>query len=442
MTDNRTVGIALVGCGTVGGAVAKLLLRDGDLLTRRSGLTLELRHVVDEDLSCAHDVGVPDDICRDSLADALSDDATQIVIELIGGEAFAKQCVEQALQAGKSVVTANKALLAKHGAELFALARTSGACIAFEGSCVGGVPVIGALTGGLVANEVDALFGIVNGTCNYILSNMSQRGSDYATVLAEAQAAGLAEADPTLDVSGGDSAHKLAILAGLAFGKRVDFNTITIEGISDLNVVDIRFGAELGYAAKLLAIAQRQGDAVSLRVHPAFIRKDHPLAGVDGPFNAVCVYGHAVGHTMYYGRGAGGPATASAVVADLIDVATGNAQRRFEQLGIWPDRCEPATVVPIDEIRTRYYLHITCEDSPGVLGQITNVLGGHDISIASVLQHEPLQPHSQDVPLIITTYEASEGNLRAALTEIDRLPGTKRKTSVIRIVEEHAENQR
>ena len=442
MMDNQTVGIALVGCGTVGGAVAKLLLRDGDLLSRRSGLALQLRHVVDKDLAIARDVGVPEAICRENLTDALADDETQIVIELIGGEGFARQCVEQALQAGKSVVTANKALLAKHGPELFALARANGACIAFEGSCVGGVPVIGALTGGLVANEVDALFGIVNGTCNYILSNMSQRGSEYADVLAEAQADGLAEADPTLDVSGGDSAHKLAILASLAFGKRVDFDTISIEGITDLDVVDIRFGDELGYAVKLLAIAQRQGDGLSLRVHPAFIRKDHPLAGVDGPFNAVCVYGHAVGHTMYYGRGAGGPATASAVVADLVDVASGNAQRRFEQLGIWPDRCEPATIVPIDDVCSRYYLHVTCEDSPGVLGKITNVLGSHGISIASVLQHEPLRAGSQNVPLIITTYEASEGNLRAALKEIDDLSATKRKTFVIRIVEEHAENQR
>jgi len=440
--DKRTVGIALVGCGTVGGAVAKLLLRDGELLSHRSGLALELRHVVDKNLSIAREVGAPEAICHESLADALSDDATQIVIELVGGDGFAKACVEQALQAGKSVVTANKALLAKHGAELFALARANGACIAFEGSCVGGVPVIGALTGGLVANEVDALFGIVNGTCNYILSNMSQHGRAYADVLAEAQAGGLAEADPTLDVSGGDSAHKLAILAGLAFGRRVDFDTISIEGISDLDVVDIRFGNELGYAGKLLAIAQRQGDGLSLRVHPAFIRKDHPLAGVDGPFNAVCVYGHAVGHTMYYGRGAGGPATASAVVADLVDVAAGNAQRRFEQLGIWPDICEPATVIPIDEITSRYYLHVTCEDSPGVLGQITNVLGRHGIGIASVLQREPLNPHSQAVPLIITTYEASEGNLRAALAEIDDLDATKRPTFVIRIVEEHIENQR
>ena len=433
MANHQTIGLALVGCGTVGSAAATLLLRDKDLLAERTHLRLELRHVVDEDFTDADAAGVSASIRRDSLDEALADPDTQIVIELVGGDGFAKECVERALQAGKSVVTANKALLAKHGAELFALARANGVCIGFEGSCVGGVPVIGSLLNGLVANEVDALFGIVNGTCNYILSNMTQRGADYNDVLAEAQASGLAEQDPTLDVSGGDSAHKLAILAALTFGKRIDLSQITVEGIEGLDVADIRFGTELGYAVKLLAIAIRQGDGISLRVHPAFIRKDHPLAGVDGPFNAVCVYGHAVGHTMYYGRGAGGLATASAVVADIVDVASGNAQRRFDQLGIWPDRCEPANLIPIDDVRSRYYLHVTCEDSP--------ILGQHEISISSVLQHEPL-PGSQDVPLIITTYEASEGNLKNALAEIDGLPVTKRPTFLMRIVEEHVETQR
>ena len=442
MAGTPTIGIALVGCGTVGSAVAKSLLDDADLLARRSGLTLELRHVVDQDFACAREVGVDKSLCRKTLDDVLADDQTQIVIELIGGDGFAKEVVQRALKAGKHVVTANKALLAKHGAELFALARENGCCVAFEGSCVGGVPVIGSLLGGLIANDVDALFGIVNGTCNYILSNMSQRGCDYDDVLAEAQAAGLAEADPTLDVSGEDSAHKLAILAALAFGRRIDLDAINVEGIAGLDVADICYGLELGYAVKLLAIAQRQGDAISLRVHPAFIREDHPLAGVDGPFNAVCVYGHVVGHTMYYGRGAGGPATGSAVVADIIDVATGNAQRRFDQLGVWPDRAEPAKLVPTDEVRSRYYLHVTCEDSPGALGQIADVLGRHDISIASVLQHEPITPGSGDVPLVITTNEAAEGNLAGALKEIDALPVTRRATFMMRIVAEHLENQR
>ena len=441
MTETPTVGVALVGCGTVGSAVARGLLSDRDLLKGRSGLDLALRHLVDKDFSRARQIGVDKAICRKTLDEALGDADTQIVVELVGGDTFAKQCVEQALRAGKSVVTANKALLARHGADLFALARANGVCIAFEGSCVGGVPVIGSLLNGLIANNVEALVGIVNGTCNYILTNMSRHGADYDTVLREAQQAGLAEMDPTLDVSGGDSAHKLAILAALAFGRRVDLETITVEGIESLQVEDIRFGDELGYVVKLLAIASRQDEAISLRVHPAFIRRDHPLARVDGPFNAVCVYGHLVGHTMYYGRGAGGPATAAAVVADIVDVALGNAQRRFEQLGLWPDLCEPAEVVPSDDIRSRYYLHVTCADSPDVLAQIAHVLGAHDISIASVLQHEPLMPGSQAVPLIITTYEAAEGNLTGALKEIDALPVTKRRTFFIRIVDEHPEPQ-
>ncbi|HDZ43069.1 MAG TPA: homoserine dehydrogenase, partial [Phycisphaerae bacterium] len=231
------------------------------------------------------------------------------------------------------------------------------------------------------------------------------------------------------------------ILAALAVGRRVDLETITVEGIEPLQGEDIRFGDELGYVVKLLAIASRQGEAISLRVHPAFIRRDHPLARVDGPFNAVCIYGHVVGHTMTYGRGAGGPATASAVVADIVDVALGNAQRRFEHLGVWPDLCEPAKVVPNDDIRSRYYLHVTCADSPDVLAQIAHVLGAHDIGIASVLQHEPLTPGSQAVPLVITTYEAAEGNLTGALKEIDALPVTKRRTFFIRIVDEHPEPQ-
>jgi len=441
MAKAQTIGVALVGCGTVGSSVAKLLGRHGGLLTDRAGLALVLRHVVDQDFTRARKAGVDEGLFRTELADALADDQTHVVVELIGGVGFAKDVIEQALRAGKCVVTANKALLAEHGRELFALARANGVCIAFEGSCVGGVPVIGALTGGLIANDVDALFGIVNGTCNYILTHMSRDGADYSTVLTEAQQAGLAEMDPTLDVSGADSAHKLAILAALAFGRYVPLDAISMEGIEQIDVADIRFGDELGYAIKLLAIAQRQGDGLSLRVHPAFIRKDHPLAGVEGPFNAVCVYGHAVGHTMYYGRGAGGPATASAVVADIVDVATGNAQRRFDTLGVWPDRSEPATLVPIEAVQSRYYLHVTCEDSPGVLGRIADVLGSHEIGIASVLQHEPLHPGSQDVPLIITTYEANEGNLRRALAEIDALPVTKRPTFSVRIVAEHDERQ-
>ncbi len=440
MGKTQTVGIALVGCGTVGSHVARLLLDDADLIADRSGLTLQLRHVVDIDFAAARAAGVDESICCGDLGRALADERTDIVVELVGGETFAKDVIVKSLAAGKSVVTANKALLAAAGPELFAIARSNGVCIGFGASCVGGVPVIGSILNGLLANRIDALFGIVNGTCNFILTSMSAHGSDYATVLAQAQADGLAEADPTLDVSGADSAHKLTILASLAFGRRVELDSIYTEGIDTVDVADIRYGAELGYTAKLLAIAVSQGEAISLRVHPAFVRSDHPLSGVGGPFNAVCVYGHAVGHTMFYGRGAGGSATASAVLADIIDVATGNAQRRFDTLGIWPDIAPPADALPIEKVRGRYYLRVTCEDSPGVLGDVAQALGRNNISIASMIQHEPA-PGDSGVPLILTTHEAVEGDVRKALSEINALDVVVQPTVMIRIIAEHEETQ-
>jgi homoserine dehydrogenase len=269
---------------------------------------------------------------------------------------------------------------------------------------------------------------------------MTGRGADYADVLAQAQADGLAEADPTLDVSGEDSAHKLAILAALAFGRRIDYNAIEFEGIDTLDLADIRYGSELGYTIKLLAIAQRQGDRISLRVHPAFIDSTHPLARVSGPFNAVSIFGHAVGHTLYYGRGAGSMPTASAVVADILSVALGVAPLQFAQLGIWPDRAEPANQLPIARVQSRYYLRVTCADSPGVLANIAEVLGRHEISISSVLQHQPPAGGADGVPVVVTTYNAVEGNIRAACDQINTLDVVKAPTVVIRIVEEHEES--
>ncbi len=439
MTTNEQVGVALVGCGTVGGNLARMMLKHGDSIARRSGVRPVLRHVVDREFSTATNVGVDLDLLREDLTEAIADEQTSIVVELVGGTTVAKDYVEQALRAGKHVVTANKALLAHHGNELYALARANDACIAFEASCVGGVPVIGSLLNGLLANEIEALYGIVNGTCNYILSNMSDRGADYDEVLVEAQQAGLAEADPTLDVSGVDSAHKLAILAALAFGQRIDFDAIHTEGIDNLDVIDVRYGRELGYAVKLLAIAHRQTAGVSLRVHPAFIHSNHPLARVGGPFNAVSIFGNVTGHTLYYGRGAGGLPTASAVMADILSVALGNAPRQFKQLGIWPDRAAPADQLPIEQTHGRYYLRVTCEEAPGVLGRIADALGRHEISIASVLQHEPNADGADGVSVVITTYQAVEGNVATAKAEIDAMDVIRRPTVWIRIVEEHEE---
>ncbi len=304
---------------------------------------------------------------------------------------------------------------------------------------MGGVPVIGTLLNGLLANDIEAMYGIVNGTCNYILSNMSAHGARYGDVLLQAQQAGLAEANPSLDVQGTDSAHKIAILGALAFGQRIDFDKIHIEGIDKLDVADIRYGQELGYTVKLLAIAERLDEGVSLRVHPSFIPATHPLAPVSGAFNALSIFAHATGHTLYYGRGAGGMPTASAVVSDILSIGLDIAPRQFRQLGIWPDRSRQANQLPIEDIRSRYYLRITGEDRPGVLGAIADVLGRHEISCASVLQHESPSPAGDGVPVIITTYEAVEGNIANARAEIDGLESVKAPTVIIRIVMEHEE---
>jgi len=441
MAQVGACGIVLVGCGTVGGATASILTRQTEHLARRVGRPLVLRAIVDVDFTHARELGLDESLFHEELDEAVARDDVEVVVELVGGTGLAKDVVAKALSAGKSVVTANKALLARHGPELWALARARGACIAFEGSCGGAIPIVAALTGELAADRVEALYGIVNGTCNHILTAMTADERTYAEALADAQARGLAEADPTLDVTGGDSAHKLAILAALALGQRVDFDRIHVEGIDALDLTDIRYGRELGYVVKLLAIARRQEEGLSLRVHPAFISLKHPLAWVSGPFNAVSVYADNSGHTMHYGRGAGGSPTAAAVVGDIASVALGNARRTFEQLGIWPDRCEPAAQLDISAVRCRYYLRLDVVDRPGVLGTIANVLGERGISISSVLQHEPADGgDGNGVHVVLTTREAREGNLSAALNVINNHPTVKAPTVCIRMVDEHPES--
>ncbi len=448
--DSSELGVAIVGCGTVGGAVATMLTRDEAILRGRLAPRLHLRYINDVDFSNAKRLGLDAKLFCKDFQRILSDESVGVVVELVGGTTAAREIIERAVRAGKHVVTANKALLAHHGTELWALARQHGVCIALEASCAGGIPIIRALCDGLIANRIDALYGIVNGTCNSILTAMSQRGETYANALRQTQEDGLAEADPSLDVSGLDSAHKLAIMASLAIGRKIDFEAIPVEGIDSLELCDVQYGQELGYVVKLLAIAERQlappgrgsaaADGVSLRVRPAFITKTDPLAWVSGAFNAVSVFAHATGHTMYYGRGAGGMPTASAVVADIASVATGVAQRTFQQLNIWPDISEPANQLPIEAVQSRYYIRITCEDRPGVLAQIAAVLGRHDISISSVLQHEaPAAGAAEAVPVIITTYRAVEGQLRKALDEVDALEPIKARSVCIAIVEEYPE---
>ena len=438
--NDSTFGVALVGCGTVGTAAATMLTRDRGLLGGKMMTALELRHIVDIDFTRAKEAGLDEKLFRSDLGDALKDESVGAVVELIGGTTAARDVIEQAIRAGKHVVTANKALLAHHGTELCSLARENGVCIAFEASCAGGVPIIRALCSGLVANRIDAVYGIVNGTCNYILTEMTTKDRSYAEALADAQCDGLAEADPTLDVAGTDSAHKLAIIAALAFRQQIDFGAIPINGIDSLELCDVANGQELGYVIKLLAIGQRQKDGLSLRVCPAFISKEHPLAWVSGPFNAVSVYGHATGHTMYYGRGAGGMPTASAVVADLADIAMGSAKGLFDHLKIMADLAE-GTQLPVEAIRSRYYIRMRVQDAPGVLANIAAILGRLDISICSVLQHEPSAggDPSAGVSLVITTYKAQEGAVRKALSKIDALDTVKASSVCIGIVDEHPE---
>lgn len=434
-----SMGVAVVGCGTVGTATCGLLTDDRALLAARSGVDLALRHIVDQDFVRARAMGLDGSLFRGDLHEALDDERTGVVVELVGGTTAAAEIIARSLRAGKHVVTANKALLAEQGTELYALARDHGVCIAFEASCAGGIPILRALTDGLVANRIDALYGIVNGTCNYILTEMTQKGQTFADALADAQRDGLAEADPSLDVGGGDSAHKLAILAALAFARRVELAALPVQGIDQLELCDLQYGRELGYVVKLLAIAQKRPDGLALRVRPAFIHMDHPLAWVSGPFNAVSVYGHAVGHTMFYGRGAGGKPTASAVVSDIVSVALGTAPAAFAKLPIWPDQTPPADQLPIDDVESRYYLRVVCEDRPGVLARIATVLGQYDISISSVLQHEPPASPAEGVPVVITTARAREGALRNALDEVDALQVVKARSTCLGIVDEHEE---
>ncbi len=430
--DHRTVGVALLGCGIVGGGVADLLLDDGELLRRRTGIRFDLRHVVVRDPARGdRRAGLP--LSTDAMA-AIADPTVDIVVELIGGTGVAAEVVAAALRAGKPVVTANKSLLSVRGPELFALARQHRVPIAFEASCGGGIPIVHALVHGLVANRIDALVGIVNGTCNFILTQMTQHGMPYPEALAGAQAAGFAEADPTMDVSGRDAAQKLAVLAGLAFNARVLESDISVEGIDTLDPVDIRLAGELGYVIKLLAIGERVGEQLALRVHPTLVHTGNVLADVSGGFNAVSVYGHAVGHTLFYGRGAGRRPTASAVVADLVDVALGTAALAARQMNVFPDRAERPAILPTADLSGRYYLRLTVRDEPGVLAQITAMLGHQRISLSAVLQHEA-NTDGQPVVVVITTHKAREGSLRAALAQINALPGMAGPAVCLRIVD-------
>lgn len=435
----QSIGVCLLGCGVVGGGVQKILREQRELLRARTDVDFELVHVAVKDRNDYPPEHEQLPMTTDANA-AIDDPRSNIIIELIGGTGIAGTFIERALKLGKPVVTANKSLLAARGAELFALARKHNTCVAFEASCGGGIPIIHALLSGLIANNVHALLGIVNGTCNFILTQMTKNGWSYEQALKEAQKQGFAEANPTLDVSGGDAAAKLAILAGLAFNVRIAPGDLHVEGIDKLQAQDIVFAGELGYVIKLLAIAQSEPDGkISLRVHPTLVHQTDMLAEVSGSFNAISVYGHALGHALFYGRGAGRTPTASAIVADLIGIALGTTATTFAKLRIFPDVTPPANVLPMEQLMSRYYLRLMANDAPGVMAEVTDVLGRHNISLSAVLQREANGGGS--VPVVITTHTAREGEMRAALNEIDALDSITPPSVCLRIIDQPKEFQ-
>lgn len=417
-------GIALIGCGTVGGGVAKLLLEQSARLTERAGRPLALRRVVVRDPEKQRATAIPPGLITTDLKSVLHDPEIQVVVELVGGTDWARRAILDSLAAGKHVVTANKAVLAEHGTEVFDAARKHGRAIAFEACVMGGVPVVAVLGQSLAANQVLSLQGILNGTSNFILTGMSELGRSYAEALAEAQRRGYAETDPTLDVDGTDAAHKLAILAQLAFGVTVPVHGIDRRGIADIHNLDIRFAQELGYTIKLLGEAWLDPNSRQLALHvsPVLLRHLTLLAQVRGADNAIRITGDAVGETLLYGRGAGQMPTASAVVADIIDLAVGRAQRTFQTMKLWSDGPSPLMVRPSATVRSRFYLRLQVADRLGVMADVTRCLADHRISIASVVQHEAPEDHEEGtVPLVIMTHTALTEVFRAAVTALDRL---------------------
>ena len=427
------IKIALLGLGTVGCGVVRVLGTHGPEMAERAGCRLTLARVVDTDLTRPRE-GI--DLARLPLSGdanrAIDDPEVRVVIELIGGLEPARTFILRALGAGKHVVTANKALLAHHGPELFEEARRNRVMLGFEAAVAGGIPLIRAVKDGLPANRILSAFGIVNGTCNYILSKMTDEGRDFGEVLKEAQAHGYAEADPTLDIEGLDSAHKLQILATLAFRTALDLKDIHTEGITSVAQQDVVNATELGYRIKLLAIAKASDGALEARVHPTMIPASSPLAAVSGVFNAVFMTGDNVGNLMFYGRGAGQLPTASAVWSDVVEIARRVAHGIPAMDTDLPSTARnPLPLRPMEDIRSAYYLRVMALDRPGVLAQVAGVLGRHDISLVSVLQKE--RAHSEAVPVVMMTHEARERDMRAALAEIDKLPVVAGRTTMIRV---------
>jgi homoserine dehydrogenase len=417
------VTIGILGLGTVGSGVARLLTEHPDRIARRAGRPIRWAWAAVRDLHKPRSVSLDGVWLTTAASDLIDDPDVDVVIETMGGTEPALEYTLAALSAGKHVVTANKALLAEHGAQIFARAQAAGRAVAFEASVGGGIPIVQALGFALAANQVQSLAAIVNGTCNFILTQMSSEGLAYDEALRQAQQLGYAEADPTLDVDGTDTAHKLAILARLAFETDTQLSAISRQGIDRLSLADLKYAGELGYAIKLLALAKLAPAGLELRVAPTLVKRGTPLAEVRGAYNAIRVVGDAVGDTLFYGRGAGAMPTASAVVGDLIDVVTGRAAFPSRLLTPWSDRSPATPLASPDQIKSRYYLRFTIADRPGVLARLAQILGDHKISIASVIQHDPGddEPDGSPVPLVMMTHLAIQADIHAALRVIDHL---------------------
>jgi homoserine dehydrogenase len=431
----KPINVGLLGIGTVGGGTWTVLSRNAEEITRRAGRPITITAVADKNLELARKAtGGACKVTDDAFA-VVNDPEVDIVVELIGGYGVAKELVLKAIENGKHVVTANKALLAVHGTEIFQAASKKGVMVAFEAAVAGGIPIIKALREGLTANRIEWIAGIINGTTNFILSEMRDKGLSFDDVLKEAQRLGYAEADPTFDIEGVDAAHKATILSAIAFGIPVQFDKAYVEGITKLQASDIKYAEQLGYRIKLLGIAKRQAEGIELRVHPTLIPAKRLLANVEGAMNAVVVKGDAVGTTLYYGKGAGAEPTASAVIADLVDVtrlATADPEHRVPHLAFQPDAMSSLPILPMSEIETGYYLRLRVEDKPGVLADITRILADQQMSIDAMLQREPEEGEGE-TDIIILTHVCKEKAADAAIAKIEALPAVKGKAMRLRL---------
>ena len=422
------VKVGLLGLGTVGGGTAVVLKRNAEEIARRVGRSIIVDHVATLDLERIDELGLSSDIRATQQAiDVVNDPEIDIIVELIGGYSIAKDLVLQAIENGKHVVTANKALIAIHGDEIFAHAQEKGVMVAFEAAVAGGIPIIKAMREGLSANHIEWLAGIINGTGNFILTEMREKGRDFGDVLAEAQALGYAEADPTFDVEGIDAAHKLSILSSISYGIPLQLEKTYTEGISKITQEDVEYASELGYRIKHLGIARRTESGIEQRVHPTMIPERRLIANVDGVMNAVLVQGDAVGPTLYYGAGAGDEPTASAVVADIIDVAralTSDPNNRVPHLAFQPDLLADTPILPMSEVQTAFYLRICAEDKPSVMAEMTKILGDKDISIEAIIQKEPRDDKATIIMLTDVVREGDMDDAIAAMEGLDSICGT------------------